>query len=64
MNNYNDITYKINGGAMKVHSNLGNGFQEVIYQKCLAIELNKAGINFVREIEQDIFYEGILVGTR
>lgn len=59
-----EITYKINGCAMKVHNTLGNGFQEVIYQRCLAIELTKAGLNFGREIEQTIFYEGIKVGTR
>jgi GxxExxY protein len=59
-----EITYKINGCAMKVHNTLGNGFQEVIYQRCLAIELEKAGFNFEREIEQAIYYEGIHVGTR
>lgn len=59
-----EITYKINGCAMKVHNNLGNGFQEVIYQRCLAIELERAGLSFGREIEQTIFYEGIEVGTR
>lgn len=59
-----DITYKINGCAMKVHNTLGNGFQEVIYQRCMAIELAKANLNFVREEEEDIFYEGMHVGTR
>lgn len=59
-----EITYKIIGCAMKVHNTLGNGFQEVIYQRCLAIEFEKAGLNFGREIEQAIFYEGIHVGTR
>ncbi|MEJ0054496.1 MAG: GxxExxY protein [Bacteroidota bacterium] len=59
-----ELTYKIIGCAMKVHNQLGNGFQEVIYQRCLAIELKKAGINFVREIEQNIYYDGIEVGTR
>lgn len=49
---------------MKVHNTLGNGFQEVIYQRCLAIELERAGLSFGREIEQTIFYEGIEVGTR
>lgn len=62
--NYDEITYKINGCAMKVHNTLGNGFQEVIYQRCLAIELEKAGLNFLREIDQPIFYEGVNVGTR
>jgi GxxExxY protein len=49
---------------MKVHNTLGNGFQEVIYQRCLAIELAKAGINFVREEEHTIYYEGVNVGSR
>jgi GxxExxY protein len=60
----NDITYKVNGCAMKVHSAMGNGFQEVIYQRCLAIEFDKAKLNFGREVEQNIYYEGIQVGTR
>ncbi|TAD85322.1 MAG: GxxExxY protein [Bacteroidetes bacterium] len=64
MNKYDDITDKINGCAMKVHNTLGNGFQEVIYQRCLAIELETAGLSFARELEQDIFYSGIHVGTR
>ena len=59
-----DITYKINGCAMKVHRTLGNGFQEVIYQRCLEIELARAGLKFGKEIPQTIFYEGIDVGTR
>jgi len=49
---------------MKVHNTLGNGFQEVIYQRCLAIELAKAGLEFGREVEQSIYYEGRSVGTR
>ena len=59
-----DITYKVIGASMKVHNTLGNGFQEVIYQRCLAIELKNAGLNFEREKEQAIFYEGQNVGTR
>ncbi len=59
-----ELTYKIIGCAMKVHNTLGNGFQEVIYQRCLAIELSKADIAFEREKEQTIFYDGIEVGTR
>ena len=59
-----EITYKINGCAMKVHNTLGNGFQEVIYQRCLAIEMELAGLNFDREIDQTIYYDGIEVGTR
>jgi GxxExxY protein len=59
-----ELTYKIIGCAMKVHNTLGNGFQEVIYQRCLAIELKKAGLGFAREAEQTIYYEGVDVGTR
>lgn len=59
-----EITYKINGCAMKVHNTLGNGFQEVIYQRCMAIEMERAGLSFGREVEQTIYYDGIEVGTR
>lgn len=61
---YKDITEKIIGAAMKIHRYLGNGFQEVIYQRCLAIEFERAGLRFEREKEQTIYYEGIAVGTR
>ena len=59
-----ELTYKIIGCAMKVHGILGSGFQEVIYQRALAIELKKAGIRFSREIEMQIFYDGENIGTR
>lgn len=59
-----ELTYKIIGCSMKVHNTLGNGFQEVIYQRCLAIEFERAKIQFEREKEQKIFYDGIDVGTR
>jgi len=59
-----ELTYKIIGCAMKVHNTLGNGFQEVIYQRCLAIELEKQGIHFLREQEMPIYYEEKAVGTR
>jgi GxxExxY protein len=59
-----ELTFKIIGCAMKVHNTLGNGFQEVIYQRCLAIELERAGLVFVREADQNIYYEGVNVGTR
>jgi GxxExxY protein len=59
-----EITYKVIGAAMKVHNILGNGFQEVIYQRCSAIELRRNGLEFGREKEQTIFYEDIEVGTR
>ena len=49
---------------MKVHSTLGIGFQEVIYQRALSIEMGKQGLGFGREIEMTIFYDGIDIGTR
>jgi GxxExxY protein len=58
------LTYAIIGCAMKVHNTLGNGFQEVIYQRCLAIELDRAKLNFAREVDQTIYYHDIEVGTR
>lgn len=61
---YSDLTEKIIGCAMKVHSSLGNGFQEVIYQRALAIELTEAGLEFAREQERDIFYRDKKIGTR
>ncbi len=59
-----ELTYKVIGCAMKVHNKLGPGFQEVIYQRCLAIELQRAGVEFVREMEHKIYYDEIDVGTR
>jgi GxxExxY protein len=58
------LTGNIIGCAMKVHSTLGNGFQEVIYQRCMAIEMEKQGLVFSRELEMTIHYEGVEVGTR
>ena len=59
-----ELTYKIIGCAMKVHNTLGNGFQEVIYQRALAIELDKEGFEFLMEREIPIYYDNIQVGTR
>ena len=61
---HEELTHKIIGCAMKVHSTLGNGFQELIYQRALAIEMNKQRLEFQREMEMPIFYEGIDIGTR
>ena len=61
---YEDITKRIIGCAMKVHSTLGNGFQEVIYQRALAIEMSYSGLSFEREKEMEIFYRGESIGTR
>ncbi len=49
---------------MRVHSKLGCGFQEVIYQRALAIELRKLGINFEREFEMPIDYDDENIGSR
>jgi GxxExxY protein len=59
-----ELTYAVIGCAMQVHNTLGNGFQEVIYQRCLAIELKKRGIQFLREQEMPIYYDDIAVGIR
>lgn len=61
---YSEITAKIIGCAMTVHKTLGNGFQEVIYQRALAIEMALAGIEFSREFEMPIFYREQQIGTR
>jgi GxxExxY protein len=61
---HEELTRSIIGCAMKVHTAMGNGFQEVIYQRCLAIEMGKKGIGFDRELEMNIFYESVQVGTR
>ena len=63
---YKDITEKIIGASFEVHKFLGNGFQEVIYQRALAWELAKTGLSFAREIEQEIFYKELQepIGTR
>ena len=60
----NEITHKIIGCAMQVHSTLGSGFQEVIYQRALAIEMRDAGLSFDREMEMPIFYRDEQIGTR
>jgi len=63
---YKDLTEKVIGASFEVHKFLGNGFQEVIYQRALAYEMRKAGLAFAREIEQDIFYKDLEepIGTR
>jgi GxxExxY protein len=61
---YEELTYKIIGCAMEVHKHLGNGFQEMIYQRALAIEMQLQGIEFSREHEIPLQYKGYDVGTR
>jgi GxxExxY protein len=58
------ITHDIIGCAMEVHSALGNGFQEVIYQRALSIEMNLRGIEHQREFEMPVLYKGFNVGGR
>jgi GxxExxY protein len=59
-----ELTGKIIGCAMEVHRVLGNGFQERIYQRALAIEMKLRGLNFIREMEMEIYYKDNLIGTR
>ncbi|HPH22420.1 MAG TPA: GxxExxY protein [Chitinophagaceae bacterium] len=61
---YSELTSKIIGCCMTVHKTLGNGFQEVIYQRALEIELRLANISFTREHEMPIFYKEVQIGTR
>ena len=61
---HEELTHKIIGCAMKVHSFLGSGFQEVIYQRALAIEMQNQNLEFKREMTMDIFYETHHIGTR
>jgi len=61
---YSELTAKIIGCAMRVHSALGNGFQEVIYQRALEIEMADEGIAFNREYEMPVYYKNQQIGTR
>ncbi len=58
------VTGKIIGSAIEVHRALGNGFQEVIYQRALEVEMTAQGLEFSREHEMEIFYRGVKVGMR
>jgi GxxExxY protein len=61
---YSELTSKVIGCAMRVHSALGNGFREVIYQRALEIEFTLANIPFSREFEMPIYYLNRHIGTR
>jgi GxxExxY protein len=61
---YSELTSKIIGCAMEVHKIIGNGFQEVIYQRALEIELKSKGIDCLREYEMPIYYKQNKIGTR
>jgi GxxExxY protein len=62
--NFDDVTGRIIGAAIEVHKTLGPGFQEVIYQRALAIELEAAGLDFQREPDVPIYYKGVELGVR
>jgi GxxExxY protein len=61
---FREITEKIIGSSMKVHSALGNGFQEVIYQRALEIEMEEAKLRFARELSMPVYYKGRQIGER
>jgi GxxExxY protein len=61
---YSDITGKIIGSSLEVHKIIGNGFQEVIYQRALEIEMAIQGLSFQRELEMPIFYKKEPIGLR
>ncbi len=61
---FKEVTEKIIGAAMKVHASLGNGFQEVIYQRAMEIEMEDMGVHFKREFEMTIYYKGREIGLR
>lgn len=61
---YSELTGKIIGCSMEVHKILGNGFQEVIYQRALEKEMALQGLSFAREFEMPIFYKEEQIGKR
>lgn len=61
---YSDLTRRVIGCAMEVHNTLGVGFQEVIYQRALAMEMTQAALEFSREHEMKIHYKGVEIGSR
>ncbi|WP_317171550.1 GxxExxY protein [Spirosoma profusum] len=61
---YGELTHRIIGCSMEVHRVLGSGFQEVIYQRSLAYELEQFNIGFASEVDMPIFYKGVSVGAR
>lgn len=61
---YQELTHRIIGCAMKVHSKLGNGFQEVIYQRAMAYEMDLQKIQYAREVEMEVFYRDVIIGSR
>ena len=64
MEAFDKITHNIIGSAMEVHNILGNGFQEVVYQRALSIEMKLQNVEHQREFEMPLFYKGFDVGQR
>ncbi len=60
----NKLTHRIIGCAMEVHNQMGNGFQEVVYQRALSIEFRIQGLSYVRELEMPLEYKGESIGSR
>ena len=63
-NNIDELTHKIIGCAMEVHNHLGNGFQELIYQRSLVVEFRLQDVDFAREMEMELTYKGVHIGKR
>ncbi len=61
---YSELTHKIIGCSIEVHKALGNGFQEVIYQRALELEMLAHGIEFKREFNMPIYYKNVQIGLR
>ena len=61
---FGEVTEKITGSSFKVHGTFGNGFQEVIYQRALELELRLMPLNYIREFEMPIYYLDQQIGTR
>ena len=61
---FGDITEKIIGAAFRVHNTLGCGFQEVIYQRALELELKTMDMSYAREFEMPVYYMDEEIGRR
>ena len=61
---YSAITEKIIGCAMRVHTELGNGFHEIVYQRAMRVEMKLNGLNFDEELEMSVYFKNELVGKR
>jgi GxxExxY protein len=59
-----DVTARIIAAAKEVRRTLGPGFEEVIYQRALAVELPAHDLEFSREVWMDVTYKGVKVGRK